>query len=82
VVSDNIAFSIASFVKKRANDYRKNLINTYDMFLEMIKTSISKEEMEKRFVCKNLETYLAFEEKGKSVALMLPTTLVMNGQSL
>jgi hypothetical protein len=38
VVSDNIAFSIASFVKKRANDYRKNLINTYDMFLEMIKT--------------------------------------------
>jgi hypothetical protein len=38
--------------------------------------------MEKRFVCKNLETYLAFEEKGKSVALMSPTTLVMNGQSL
>jgi KDO2-lipid IV(A) lauroyltransferase len=38
------------------------------MFLEMIKTlSISKEEMEKRFVCKNLETYLAFEEKGKAL---------------
>jgi KDO2-lipid IV(A) lauroyltransferase len=52
VVSDN-GFN-TSFVKKRANDYReKSYQHLCDMFLEMIKTlSISKEEMEKRFVCK------------------------------
>jgi hypothetical protein len=39
-----ICFSIASFVKKRANDYReKSYQHLCDMFLEMIKTlSISR----------------------------------------
>ncbi|MGV9004580.1 lysophospholipid acyltransferase family protein [Flavobacterium sp.] len=42
-----------------------------DMFLEMIKTmSISDKEIEKRFVFKNLEEYLALEKKEKSIALM------------
>ena len=43
-----------------------------DMFLEMMKTmSISRKEMDKRFVFKNLDTYLDFEKQNKSVAMML-----------
>lgn len=42
-----------------------------DMFLEMIKTmSISRKEIEKRFVFTNIDTYLDLEKKGKSIALM------------
>lgn len=42
-----------------------------DMFLEMIKTmSISKEEICKRFVFKNIEVYKELEKQGKSVAVI------------
>ncbi len=42
-----------------------------DLFLEMIKTlTISKSEIDKRFVFKNLELFDSIEKKGKSVAVM------------
>ncbi|HEU4790520.1 MAG TPA: lysophospholipid acyltransferase family protein [Flavobacterium sp.] len=42
-----------------------------DMFLEMIKTmNISKEEICKRFVFKNIEIYKDLEKQGKSVAII------------
>jgi len=42
-----------------------------DMFLEMIKTmNISKEEICKRFVFKNIEVYKELEKQGKSVAVI------------
>lgn len=42
-----------------------------DTFLEMIKTiTISKSEIGKRYVLKNLDYYLELEKKGKSIALM------------
>jgi KDO2-lipid IV(A) lauroyltransferase len=73
VVRDNIALALPHLSKKeRIIIEKKSYQHLCDMLLEMVKTlSISKQEMEKRFVFKNLETYLAFEEKGKSVALML-----------
>ena len=42
-----------------------------DMFLEMIKTmTISKEEITKRYVIKNIEVYTNLEKQQKSIALM------------
>ncbi|WP_281225228.1 lysophospholipid acyltransferase family protein [Flavobacterium aquiphilum] len=42
-----------------------------DMFLEMIKTmNISKEEICKRFVFKNIEIYKELEKQGKSIAVI------------
>jgi Kdo2-lipid IVA lauroyltransferase/acyltransferase len=42
-----------------------------DMFIEMIKTmTISKSEISKRYVVTNIDEYLEFEKKGKSIALM------------
>lgn len=42
-----------------------------DMFLEMIKTmNISKEEICKRFVFKNIEMYKELEKQGKSIAVI------------
>jgi Kdo2-lipid IVA lauroyltransferase/acyltransferase len=44
-----------------------------DMFLEMIKTlSISREEIDKRFIYTNLEVFKNLEKKGKSIAFMIP----------
>ena len=42
-----------------------------DMFLEMVKTmNISKEEICKRFVFKNIDVYKELEKEGKSVAII------------
>ncbi|MBW4361818.1 lysophospholipid acyltransferase family protein [Flavobacterium taihuense] len=42
-----------------------------DMFLEMIKTmSISKDEICKRFIFKNIEVYKELEKQGKSIAVI------------
>ncbi len=57
---------------------RKNIEKDFyqhlcDLFLEMIKTiTISKEELDKRFVFKNVELIKAYEQKEKSIILMLP----------
>lgn len=50
---------------------KKSFQHLCDMFLEMIKTmSISKKEIEKRFVLTNMDLYYEEEKKGKSIALM------------
>jgi KDO2-lipid IV(A) lauroyltransferase len=73
VVSENIALALPHLSREeRLIIEKKSYQHMCDMFLEMIKTlSISKKEMEKRFVFKNLETYLDLEDKGKSIAMML-----------
>lgn len=50
---------------------KKSYHHLCDTFLEMIKTmTISREEMNKRYVFTNIEVYLNLEKKGKSIALM------------
>ena len=50
---------------------KKSYHHLCDTFLEMIKTmTISREEMNKRYVFTNMEVYLDLEKKGKSIALM------------
>lgn len=57
--------------KERLIIEKKSFRHLCDMFLEMIKTmSISKKEIEKRFVLTNLEVYSDLEKQGKSIAFM------------
>jgi KDO2-lipid IV(A) lauroyltransferase len=72
VVRDNIALVFPNYsLKERKEIERKSYQHLCDMFLEMLKTmTISKSEIEKRFVFKNLDTYLDLEKKGKSIALL------------
>lgn len=57
--------------KERLIIEKKSFRHLCDMFLEMIKTmSISKKEIEKRFVLTNLEVYADLEKQGKSIAFM------------
>lgn len=52
---------------------RKFYIHLCDLFLEMIKTiTISPKELDKRFVFKNVELMKTYEQKQKSIILMLP----------
>ena len=72
IVRNNIAISLPHLTEKeRLNIEKKFYKHLCDMFLEMIKTmTISRKEMEKRFVFKNLDLYLELEKKGKSIALL------------
>ena len=57
--------------KERLVIEKKSFHYLCDTFLEMIKTmTISKAEMSKRYILKNLDYYLEIEKKGKSIALM------------
>lgn len=57
--------------KERLIIEKKSYHHLCDIFLEMIKTmTISRKEIEKRYVFTNLQTYLDLEKKGKSIALM------------
>jgi lauroyl/myristoyl acyltransferase len=50
---------------------KKSYQHLCDMFMEMIKTlTISSEEMNKRFVIKNIEAIKEYEKKGKSIMLI------------
>lgn len=50
---------------------KKSYRHLCDMFLEMAKTlTISSEEMNRRFVIKNLEVIKEYEKKGKSIVLL------------
>ena len=50
---------------------RKSYQHLCDMFLETMKTmSITQDQIDKRFVFKNIEVYEDLEKKGKSIALM------------
>jgi KDO2-lipid IV(A) lauroyltransferase len=50
---------------------KDSYVHLCDMFLEMAKTmTISRKEIDKRYKIINLESYLEFEKKGKSIALL------------
>lgn len=51
---------------------KKFFAHMCDMFLEMVKTmSISKNEIDKRFVFKNIEVFNNLEKQNKSIAVMI-----------
>ena len=72
-VRENIALAFPNLSdKERLVIEKKSFHHLCDMFLEMAKTmTISRKEIDKRFVFTNMQTYLDLEKKGKSVALML-----------
>ncbi len=58
--------------KERLIIEKKSYHHLCDMFLEMVKTmTISKKEIEKRFVFTNLDMYKDLEKKGKSISVMI-----------
>ena len=72
VVRENIKKALPHLSdKERLVIEKKSYQHLCDMFLEMIKTmSISKKEIERRFVFKNLEVYKELEKQDKSIALL------------
>lgn len=72
VVRQNIAMALPHLSEKERLDIEKKFYHYLcDMFLEMMKTmTISRKEMEKRYVFTNLDLYLDLEKKGKSIALL------------
>lgn len=72
VVRENLALALPHLSQKeRLIIEKKSYMHLCDMFLEMIKTiSISKKEMDRRFVFKNLDVYNSLEKDGKSIALL------------
>ncbi|HEY6143241.1 MAG TPA: lysophospholipid acyltransferase family protein [Flavobacterium sp.] len=72
-VRENLALAFPNLsAKERLIIEKKSFQHLCDMFLEMIKTmTISKSEIEKRFVFPNLEVYQKLEEQDKSIAMML-----------
>ena len=71
-VKENLALAFPNLPEKeRLIIEKKSYHHLCDMYLETIKTmSISKKEINKRYVFTNLDTYLEIEKKGKSIALM------------
>lgn len=72
-VRENLALAFPNLSdKERLIIEKKSFRHLCDMFLEMIKTmTISKKEINKRFVFTNLEIYKKLEEQDKSIAMML-----------
>jgi KDO2-lipid IV(A) lauroyltransferase len=71
-VRENLALALPHLSEKeRLVIEKKSFHHMCDVFLEMIKTlTISKSEMDKRYVFNNLEVYSDLEKKGKSIALL------------
>lgn len=71
-VHENLALAFPELTdKERLVIEKKFYHHMCDMFLEMIKTmNISKEEICKRFVFKNIDVYKDIEKQGKSIAIM------------
>jgi KDO2-lipid IV(A) lauroyltransferase len=71
-VRENLALALPHLSEKeRLIIEKKSFRHMCDVFLEMIKTlTISKTEMDKRYVFNNLEVYSDLEKKGKSIALL------------
>ncbi len=66
-----IAFPNLSDVERLVIE-KKSYHHLCDIFLEMAKTmTISRKEIDKRFVFTNMETYLELEKQGKSIALLM-----------
>ncbi len=72
-VRENLALALPHLSsKERLKIEKKSFRHLCDMFLEMIKTmTISKKEIDERFVFTNLEVYKKLEEQDKSIAMML-----------
>lgn len=72
-VRENIALAFPNLSdKERLIIEKKSFHHLCDMFLEMAKTmTISRKEINKRFVFTNMQAYLDLEKKGKSIALLL-----------
>jgi KDO2-lipid IV(A) lauroyltransferase len=72
VVRANIALALPHLSEKERNIIEKKFYSHLcDMFLEMVKTlSISRKEIEKRYVFTNMEVYHELEKKEKSIALL------------
>jgi len=72
VVRQNIAMALPHLSEgERLTIEKKFYHHLCDIFLEMIKTmTISRKEIEKRYVFTNLDVYLDLEKKGKSISLL------------
>lgn len=72
-VRENLALALPHLsAEERLLIEKKSFRHLCDMFLEMIKTmTISKKEIEKRFVFTNIEVYKNLETQEKSIAMML-----------
>lgn len=72
IVRENLAIALPHLTaKERLDIEKKSYSHMCDMFLEMVKTtSITQAEIDDRFRCTNLDTFLELEKKGKSIALM------------
>lgn len=72
-VRQNIAIAFPNLsTAERLEIEKKSYHHLCDMFLEMAKTmTISRKEIDKRFVFTNMQTYLDLEKKGKSIALLM-----------
>lgn len=72
VVRENLKLALPLLSEeKRLKIERESYRHMCDMFLEMIKSlSISMSQIEKRFVYKNMDSYINLEKQGKSIALL------------
>ena len=72
-VRENLAIAMPHLSdKERLIIEKKSYRHLCDMFLEMIKTiTISRKEIDKRFVFTNLEVFKNLEKKEKSIAVMM-----------
>jgi KDO2-lipid IV(A) lauroyltransferase len=72
IVRDNLALALPHLSDaQRLSIERKSYRYLCDMFLEMIKTiTISKAEMDRRFVFTDMEEYKKIEKEGKSISLL------------
>lgn len=71
-VRDNLALALPHLSPaERLSIEKKSYRHLCDMFLEMIKTiSITRKEIDERFVFTNMHVYLDLEKQQKSIALM------------
>lgn len=72
VVRENLSLALPHLTEEERRIVEKKFYSHMcDMFLEMIKTmSISKDEIEKRYVFKNLDVYKNLEKEEKSIAIL------------
>ena len=72
-VRENLALALPHLTpEERLIIEKKSFRHLCDMFLEMIKTmTISKKEINKRFVFTNMEVYKNLEAKEKNIAIMM-----------
>lgn len=73
IVRANLALALPHLTnQERLIIEKKSFHHLCDIFLEMLKTmTISKKEIDKRFIFTNLDVYKSLEEKQKSISLMM-----------